>query len=1060
MADDIPNKEGVAILENVGEIIKTPSIFRRVDHIINKSYLQMLQYYPIVELNEDTLMDSVDCTCLFPIKRIVYDKEENNVQKLSSVYSSLSNIDAMIITIIRGYENGETELLLGICDQSNVRVNGAYPKTKAYLNSFVGNFTGCRSKDNSILNNEDTRVAIHSAFCSDFNTVASVSCIGSLRGQHKIEKNNEFFQGMEKVIEAMNGKEYTILVMAKSVLSNDIQLMRTELEDIYTRLSVFSKMNISVSQSEAETVSSSVSNSLSKSITDSKSKSLSIGENSSISNSTGSFASSSDSFGLNFGGIGSFISSSVSFSDSSGTSSGRAVTTGNQITDTYTTGKSITNGQTDTTTASNSKTGTSGKTIQLSIENKRISEALNTISQQLQRLKQGSGSGLFATSAYVLSNSVSNVRTAASLYKAVVSGETTSTEYNGINVWDNKEYQQVVRYLRHFLHPVFNLADNNSNMTATPATVITSTELAVQMGLPQHSVDGIPVKEAVPFGRNVFKLTSDNKIKDAICIGNVYHLGSSLPQKANLDIDSLTMHTFVTGTTGSGKSNTVYGLIDLLCRARPNVRFLIIEPAKGEYKNVFGNRDDVEVYGTNPYITNMFRINPFRFNSQIHILEHIDRLISLFNVCWPMEAAMPAVLKQSIERSYEKVGWNLRTSTNRISKNLFPDFQDVMNEVDTFIEGSNYSAENKGNYKGALCTRLRELTSGLNGMMFVSDEIEDDMLFDRNVIVDLSRVGSSETKSLIMGILIVRLQEYRQSVSTVPNSKLRHITVLEEAHNLLKRTSTEQSMDSANITGKSVEMISNSLAEMRTYGEGFIIADQSPEQMDLSVIRNTNTKIIMRLPSYEDRKLVGKSASLNDAQIDELSKLPTGIAAVFQNDWMDSVLVKIPYYQTPESLYHLQCDERALQEDNNDEATLLYAMMRNIPGMDVYISALEPNAIEKISKLKLSTILKRQIIQYALTKDENIKSDIYQDIAFSLFNSEELMEFTSKDINLNQWRFHVENMIVPSIREFGEFSKALLLMMLSRKFASLDSNFAPIFTEMSRFVEEEWEKIR
>ena len=94
-----------------------------------------------------------------------------------------------------------------------------------------------------------------------------------------------------------------------------------------------------------------------------------------------------------------------------------------------------------------------------------------------------------------------------------------------------------------------------------------------------------------------------------------------------------------------------------------------------------------------------------------------------------------------------------------------------------------------------------------------------------------------------------------------------HITVLEEAHNILRRTSIEQSAEGSNILGKSVEMISNAIAEMRTYGEGFIIADQAPGLMDMSVIRNTNTKIIMRLPDQADRELVGKAANLNDDQI-------------------------------------------------------------------------------------------------------------------------------------------------------------------------------------------------
>ena len=119
------------------------------------------------------------------------------------------------------------------------------------------------------------------------------------------------------------------------------------------------------------------------------------------------------------------------------------------------------------------------------------------------------------------------------------------------------------------------------------------------------------------------------------------------------------------------------------------------------------------------------------------------------------------------------------------------------------------------------------------------------------------------------------------------------VTVLEEAHNLLKRTSTEQSQESGNLRGKSVEMLTNAIAEMRTYGEGFIIADQAPALLDMAVIRNTNTKIIMRLPDQDDRELVGKAANLSREQIQELAKLPCGVAAVYQNEWVEAVLCKV-----------------------------------------------------------------------------------------------------------------------------------------------------------------------
>ena len=228
-----------------------------------------------------------------------------------------------------------------------------------------------------------------------------------------------------------------------------------------------------------------------------------------------------------------------------------------------------------------------------------------------------------------------------------------------------------------------------------------------------------------------------------------------------------------------------------------------------------------------------------------------------------MYAAMPAVLKDAVEHAYIAAGWNLENSECRYHDThgnaLYPSFIDVLNQINVVMDDSAYSSDSKGDYKGALCTRLKSLTNGLYGQIFTNDELTAEELFDSNVIIDLSRTGSGETKSLIMGLLVMKLQEYRMAGAGKGNAALQHVTVLEEAHNILKRTSTEQSGESANVLGKSVEMLANSIAEMRTYGEGFIIADQAPGLMDMSVIRNTNTKIILGLPDMEDRELVGLS---------------------------------------------------------------------------------------------------------------------------------------------------------------------------------------------------------
>lgn len=159
-----------------------------------------------------------------------------------------------------------------------------------------------------------------------------------------------------------------------------------------------------------------------------------------------------------------------------------------------------------------------------------------------------------------------------------------------------------------------------------------------------------------------------------------------------------------------------------------------------------------------------------------------------------------------------------------------------------------------------------------------------------------------------MGLLVMRLNEYRMINAAQANSNLKHITVLEEAHNILQRTSTEQSMEGSNVTGKSVEMLINSIAEMRTYGEGFIIVDQSPTSVHASAIKNTNTKIIMRLPDGDDRLIAGKAAALKDEQVDEIAKLPTGVAIVYQNDWLQPVMCKISMSQTKREKYVKKTD--------------------------------------------------------------------------------------------------------------------------------------------------------
>lgn len=544
------------------------------------------------------------------------------------------------------------------------------------------------------------------------------------------------------------------------------------------------------------------------------------------------------------------------------------------------------------------------RTQQIEVCNKAVEELLTRIDEQIKRTKESEDYGCYSCAAYFLSSRPSKALLAANTYRSLMIGEGSSVESGAANLWQDRASVTAMReYLKRFTHPVFarQLWENEADsLFYTAGTLVSGRELPMHLGLPTRSVHGLPIIEHAEFGRNVPDEAMPDE--DKMNLGKIYHMGKEEAAGLLLNRQAMASHTFITGSTGTGKSNAVYHLLDEITK-NGQTTFLVVEPAKGEYKNVFGNCTDAQVFGTNPRETPLLRMNPFAFPENIHILEHIDRLVEIFNACWPMYAAMPAVLKDAIERSYQKVGWDLRNSESE--KGIFPTFFDLLDILPGVIEESHYSKDTQSDYVGALCTRVKSLTNGIYGsVLCAEDALSDAEMFDQNVIVDLSRVGSMETKSLLMGILVMKLQEYRMCSSGM-NSRLRHVTVLEEAHNLLRKTSAEQSQEGANLQGKSVEMLANVIAEMRTYGEGFIIADQAPGLLDMSVIRNTNTKIILRLPDEEDRKLVGKSAALKEAQIDELSKLPLGVAAVYQNEWPEAVLCKIEAYPMPENaVYH------------------------------------------------------------------------------------------------------------------------------------------------------------
>ncbi len=693
--------------------------------------------------------------------------------------------------------------------------------------------------------------------------------------------------------------------------------------------------------------------------------------------------------------------------------------------------------------------------------NYSIKHTLDILEEQMKRYEQSTALGMWDFAAYVLSEDQDVANNVAHSYLALTQGEESYMSSSAINLWRgdvekiSAATKEICGYLRELRHPLFCLKPalvesapiyNVYPSIVSATTSLSGKELAYSLNFPQKSISGLPVIECAEFGRNIVSYDLDKRTED-IQMGKIFHMNHEEKIDVRLSKQSLASHTFITGSTGSGKSNTVYQILNEA--EQNNIRYLVIEPAKGEYKNVFGNDKDVLVYGTNPKLTPLLRINPFSFPSEIHVLEHMDRLIEIFNVCWPMYAAMPAVLKNAVEKSYEDCGWDLVKSVNIYGEKLYPTFADITKNIREIIDSSEYDNENKGAYKGSLITRLQSLSNGINGLIFSTDEIPASDLFEKNVIVDLSRVGSSETKTLIMGMLVLKLQEYRIVSANGINEPIKHITVLEEAHNLLRRTSTEQSQEGSNLAGKSVEMLSNAIAEMRTYGEGFVIVDQAPGLMDMSVIRNTNTKIIMRLPDQSDRELVGLAANLDEDQIKELAKLPCGVAAIYQNEWVQPILCKvkkvnvteIPYSHTP-------------KESDFDKTTeiITESLLDCIMNREILRKGRKADVFKlrgMIIKSKLDTTVKKDFLEYISEQGENAIEKLRK-LVYDFLDAENALKESDKITDVNEWITKVVNKLDPSVTKYSNKQIDLVIALILQEQAIRDASYENLY---SRFTE-------
>ncbi len=996
------------------------------DNLVRKQYLSELKnakvYPAYAELTKIPVGSNVR---LFDITSLSFANSDDVSSKLECIYNSVADFDATPIFILKS-DGYKVNVYLGVsCNNTDT--------LRMYSDTFMGSFFGGFSGSEISMLNTDTSADLLNYIFDEESKISAVSAVPT------VEKR-AIDQGIERLVDGMRGTPFTMVLVSQAVPKENILAIRQSLESIYTQISPFERQSVTLNTSESRSISNSFSLSKNESVT----KGSSITENTSISKGKSKTITEVDSrdkekernaknqligtaiaLGTSALGIGASVASTIAtggtvttlgvlgggipkvmsslfFGSAINGAIGSAQTLMNgpdKIEPTIAEGEnenySLSYSEAETTSEqkgfSSSKgitdgtTENSGNSLQMTYENKSISNLLKVIDKQIARLQKVEETGGFNTTVYFIAGDNATAFVAANMYKSLLNVKDVAGQCVAVNMWDDKQdVKNICEYLKRLNHPLFRFTDKERYPIVDASVLVATDEVPMYSFLPQKSMPGLPVTSHAEFARDVVELSPNSSTK--IEIGKIYHMGKIEPTPVALSKNNLSGHMFVAGTTGTGKSNFCYNLLNEL--QKTGTKFLVIEPAKGEYSQVFGGKDGVYTFGTNPNLSPLLTINPFSFCDGIHVNEHINHLIEVFNACWPMEAAMPQVLKDGIETIYINHGFNLVTGNT--DGDSFPTMDELVAIIPEIMKKSAYSGEVKGNYIGALETRIKSLTTGLYGCMFASREIDNKILFDENVLIDLSRVGSNETKSLIMGMLVLKLKEYRMSNSKM-NSELKHVTVLEEAHHLLKACGGVSNGPS--LRQMSLEMITNSIAEMRTYGEGFVIADQSPTLMDLSVIRNTNTKVIFKLPEHSDRNCAGHSVSLTDEQIAEISRLETGVAVVYQSNWSNPVLSKTTYFNTDNFDPYVKDEKDVICVDTREICTQYLAtlLQRRLSKNDS--SSFDSNICKKIIEQK--DYVDGKYKEYISIIQKNLKTTPMTDIGFS-----ELCKLVDSAINV------------------------------------------------------------
>ncbi|MFW9944967.1 MAG: ATP-binding protein, partial [Candidatus Sifarchaeia archaeon] len=360
-----------------------------------------------------------------------------------------------------------------------------------------------------------------------------------------------------------------------------------------------------------------------------------------------------------------------------------------------------------------------------------------------------------------------------------------------------------------------------------------------------------------------------------IALGHIYRQGTLDDRQVKyLEVEDLRLHSAIFGMTGSGKSSTKNRIV--IDAWKNGISSLLIEPVKSDARALMAAIPELRIFTLGRELVAPFRLNPFLVGKGVPVQAHVDQLFHCFLAAWPLYGILANHLRKVIVRTYQRHGWDLLLDTHGDIVTL----EGFRQEAERYASSLKYGSELKQDFTGAILSRVEELCDPSRAAIFnVRTNLPIAELFTRPTIIEMKSIKDSEFKALLLNLILARVEQYFESLGV--SDRLRGLLVIDEAHRFLREL--PRTLDTSEI-GSSKRQVQDQIEDMtseaRSVGLGVMFLDQSPTELARGVVKNCHTKIIHRLESHEDRRMIARETGCNREQEQHIEVLDNGEAVV------------------------------------------------------------------------------------------------------------------------------------------------------------------------------------